>query len=857
MRAIRLQNFARLRVLTIVAILAPAAMARAGAGPRVLWHDDSIEQVASAPVAPSVPLPLRDSATRTSVVSNLRINDPSLTPPLAQDITPSIAALGDRLLAVWYTREAAANSRLRAAHSIDGGATWIQDGALPALPGTWRWQIDPNVVADPITDQFYVCAQASYSGGAGIGFIPAQVYSGITWGFPRIVRQTVTGSVQFSFEDVLWMSCSLYHSSRLFIAFWEGRNSTPTLDLLFSDNQGGSWSQPITITTDARQGFSPRVVGTLDSHDALVSWKGLDPYSASADSGAYWSTYVYVDAGFPTFHSLIRSHRLAFGGLPGDGGISDNQSAMALSPSGSNRMFTAWIEGGDLNPWPSPPSGIATESEPNDTAATAQLIAASIGTVNGSFTTPGQHQDPDFYRIKLSAGEHLMFNLGDTSPVPGSFPFVQGDLLSTDGRHILANGFYRGDSIRSRVLFTAPQAGSYFVRVYGQNVTNYRLTLVRSTAPAAPARDRRDLFTSSSTDYGNTWSSPVRIDAGPVGYDLGGCQVAIGTDGRPYVFWYDYSTADVEGRLCDLRVTRSTDGGTTWAPPVTVTSMPTDWQGRPTDPNLGVGWRFSATTTPQMSPYAAQPAPTRAGRRSATLYPPTPSDVMHVAWVDGRNTDGDIYTAHFSTSECASCVQPTDTTAAPGQHLLLPVYVSNNNPLFPLNVRITNIQKDRNWPVVITPFVVAPASAVTQYAVEVDVPDSAATGIMHVSWDIDLAGTMSNYCSPTAIHVTQTADAGGPRLPAAIAFDPPAPNPALRSAGMTFALPEAGRVSLAVYDVNGHRVRLLSEREWSAGEHRLGWDGRDDAGRPISAGIYFVRFAAGNTHVVRRLAWLR
>ena len=854
MHAIRLENFARLRVLAIVAILAPASMAHAGVGPQVYWHDDSVEQSTHAPVRPTVALPLRDSATRTSAVSNIRINDPSLTPPLAQDITPSIAALGNRLLAVWYTREAAVDVRLRAAHSIDGGATWIQDGTLPALPGTWKWRIDPNVVADPFTDQFYICSQASQSNGAaGIGFVSAQISSGLTWGTSSIVQQTFAGPSSFSYIDQLSMGCSLYHSSRLFIAFWEGRTSIPTLSFLFSDDGGVTWG-PTIVTADARQGFNPRVVGTIYSHDAILTWEGLDPFSPSRDSLAHWS--AYVTPGFASYGPLIRSHRLAFGTLPGNGGLADFQTGLALSPTAGNLLVTTWIEGGDLSPWPSPSSGIATESGPNDTAATAQFIAASIGTVNGTFSTPGRHQDPDFYKVNLSAGEHLLFRLGDTSPSPVSGSFMEGDLLSTDGYHVLAGASYQGDTIPSRVLFTAPVPGNYFVRVFGADVTNYRLTLVRSTAAAAPARDRRDLFVSTSYNEGYAWSSPVRIDAGAVGYDLGGCQLAIGNDGRPYVFWYDFSTADVEGRLCNLRVTRSADGGATWAQPVTLTTKPTDWQNRPTDPNMGVAWRFSATTTPPAITYAAQPAPSRAGRRSATLFPPTPSDVMHVAWVDGRDTDAEIYTAHFSTSECATCPQPYDTTAAPGQHILLPASVSNDNPLFPLDVRITNIQKDRNWPVLTFPFTVSPASAAIRSAIEVDVPDSAATGVMRISWDVDVGGAMSVGCTPTAIHVTQTSDAGA-GLPAAIAFDPPAPNPALRSTGFAFALPAAGRVSLAVFDVNGHRVRLLSEREWPAGDHRLVWDGHDDAGHPIPAGIYFARFTAGNTRVVRRLAWLR
>ena len=52
---------------------------------------------------------------------------------------------------------------------------------------------------------------------------------------------------------------------------------------------------------------------------------------------------------------------------------------------------------------------------------------------------------------------------------------------------------------------------------------------------------------------------------------------------------------------------------------------------------------------------------------------------------------------------------------------------------------------------------------------------------------------------------------------------------------------DAERVSLAVYDVLGRRVRQVWDGPLRAGSHRFVWDGRDEAGRAVAAGVYIYR----------------
>ncbi|MBI5169859.1 MAG: T9SS type A sorting domain-containing protein [Candidatus Eisenbacteria bacterium] len=89
-------------------------------------------------------------------------------------------------------------------------------------------------------------------------------------------------------------------------------------------------------------------------------------------------------------------------------------------------------------------------------------------------------------------------------------------------------------------------------------------------------------------------------------------------------------------------------------------------------------------------------------------------------------------------------------------------------------------------------------------------------------------------------------------LPVALAFAPVSPNPVRGEATLRFALPAGAHVTLAVYDAQGRRVRLLLDVTMPAGEHALRWDGDDDAGRALAAGLYFVRLEAGGRTFVRR-----
>ena len=80
-----------------------------------------------------------------------------------------------------------------------------------------------------------------------------------------------------------------------------------------------------------------------------------------------------------------------------------------------------------------------------------------------------------------------------------------------------------------------------------------------------------------------------------------------------------------------------------------------------------------------------------------------------------------------------------------------------------------------------------------------------------------------------------------PRVPARIY--PARPNPFNPSTVLEFSLDVPSAVSFVIHDVQGRRVRVLTEGVMGAGRHTYRWDGLDQQGRACGSGVYFVHLS--------------
>ncbi len=70
------------------------------------------------------------------------------------------------------------------------------------------------------------------------------------------------------------------------------------------------------------------------------------------------------------------------------------------------------------------------------------------------------------------------------------------------------------------------------------------------------------------------------------------------------------------------------------------------------------------------------------------------------------------------------------------------------------------------------------------------------------------------------------------------------PNPFNSSTTISYDLPTACHLSLRIYDVNGHLVKILQNGHQTAGHHSISWDGTNKNKVPVVSGLYFVRLHA-------------
>ena len=86
---------------------------------------------------------------------------------------------------------------------------------------------------------------------------------------------------------------------------------------------------------------------------------------------------------------------------------------------------------------------------------------------------------------------------------------------------------------------------------------------------------------------------------------------------------------------------------------------------------------------------------------------------------------------------------------------------------------------------------------------------------------------------------------------------PGVPNPFQSATTLSYSLPTDGHVRLAIHDVGGRAVATLVDGAETAGSHTRIWDGRRDDGRPVAAGVYFVRLDFGGEVRSLRISRMR
>lgn len=131
--------------------------------------------------------------------------------------------------------------------------------------------------------------------------------------------------------------------------------------------------------------------------------------------------------------------------------------------------------------------------------------------------------------------------------------------------------------------------------------------------------------------------------------------------------------------------------------------------------------------------------------------------------------------------------------------------------------------------------------------------------VFRVSDDTHIAGPLDCGLPPYQVTFNATTDQvlAVEEAPGTASLSSPWPNPARGALQVTLALPHAAAVEVEALDLLGRRVRTIAAGVMRAGSTIMSWDLSDASGRPVPAGLYWVRAHTPAGVFTRRAAVVR
>jgi hypothetical protein len=107
--------------------------------------------------------------------------------------------------------------------------------------------------------------------------------------------------------------------------------------------------------------------------------------------------------------------------------------------------------------------------------------------------------------------------------------------------------------------------------------------------------------------------------------------------------------------------------------------------------------------------------------------------------------------------------------------------------------------------------------------------------------DVDLKGQRT-FHGPLPVSVTNDKELNqlSSNNPQELRLYPNFPNPFNQKTMINYELRITNYVDLSIYNLSGEKVAMLFSESQAAGFHQVAWDGKSDAGKAVSSGIYFL-----------------
>ncbi|HEY9167562.1 MAG TPA: FlgD immunoglobulin-like domain containing protein [Candidatus Kryptonia bacterium] len=95
----------------------------------------------------------------------------------------------------------------------------------------------------------------------------------------------------------------------------------------------------------------------------------------------------------------------------------------------------------------------------------------------------------------------------------------------------------------------------------------------------------------------------------------------------------------------------------------------------------------------------------------------------------------------------------------------------------------------------------------------------------------------------------------GTNVPSSFKLQQNYPNPFSSATSIPYELDKQSDVKVTIYDILGRKVQEFSVGFQSAGAHGIVWNGRDNFGKRVAAGVYIYRLQAGGEAQARKLVF--
>lgn len=758
--------------------------------------------------------------------TNTKANDKTADAAGAGQAEQSIAFLGLNGLCAWNDGQGFNLSPQDVqgyGWTNNGGATWT-DGGIPLKGGTiLTWSSDPVVTVNEKTGNFYYTGLTTNSGtnNNGVGVARGHFTAGV-WGWDG-VSMVAAGPSSSQFFDKQWM-CADSTNGNLYVTWTLFTTTGTTIFFSRSTDGGSTWSPALQISGSWENGLvsgSRPMVGP--NGEVYVLYTAIGPVDAdsvkiakSTNAGASFGPSVvamveydnYFD-GAPGFN---RPRAVTFAAGAVDRSFSPYRGRVHVTVHDCVNFYGDALGGGTSK----------TEVENNGNFANATPFTSGQ-TLRGSCTAVS---DQDHWKFPATQGTTYLFFVDSLRTT--SFRYTMRLYCGNDTVAVSRVAFSGAQSTTSAVnshsliVWTAPTTATYYLRMVpvtvGAGANPYRIQVATHTpAITDVARDTRDVVVASSADGVTGWTTRKRINDDNPYYDNWLPEVAVPCDGSVYAYWMDFRdfAASCFGGS-NMYLTRSTDGGATWAANQVATTA----------------------GTPNWTQVASNIAPNQGDYNG--IYG---GDAVGLAFADGRLGDADVFTARvpagFTLADC-----PPSQSVDAGTSFSASVALTNGNMMF-ANGYSWTLTCDAGWPGLPSNGTAsASAGGSTSIPVNFTVPASAVhNSVAHFVLTVNCGGGCVQTCvfDITVINVA---------------------TPALAS--MSSSTADPGRVALT-WQVDGIAAAIVQRSDdgvqWTdLGDAVAGGDGMlrysDASVRPGAHYAYRLGFVIGGREVYAGQGWV-